>query len=169
MISVVTRGRQWPIISFATWRREWTVAFGTTVTPSLNATLATAFRSAAFGAAPVVGTTSVVKTASVTRTTGLAVAFQARRTQLVHRQFAITVPVEFLQRFAGVLDLRLVNHPVMVRVQCGEEWRRRRALAICTGTTWTAGTIRSARTFAMWRTLTSWRRAVSILCCHHPR
>lgn len=71
----------------------------------------------------------------------------ALRTHFVHRDFAVTVLVEFTQSLGGVLDFVLIDHTVMVRIKCGHERRDHRALSCPTGTAGviSAGPIRVRR------------------------
>ena len=52
-------------------------------------------------------------------------AFRPGRTKFIHRQFAVAIFVELLERFGRVSDFHFVNHAVVVRIKRGDERRRR--------------------------------------------
>ena len=121
MISVVTRRRQWPIVSRATRRREWPITFATGSTWT-----------ATFRTTPIIGATRA------------AITFRPRRTQLIHRQLAVAVLVELLQGGAGIGDFRLINHAIVVRVERGHQRRWRGALPVSAGSAGFTGLTRTA-------------------------
>src|SRR6266550_2961046 len=133
------------MISIVTRRRRRPFAFATGATGTTT-----------FGTTPIIGATRA------------AITFRPRRTQLVHRQLAVAVLVEFLEGGAGIGDFRLINHTIVVRVEGGHQRRGRRALPVSAGSTRFAGLARTARAFATRRALASRRRAASILCGRHP-
>ncbi len=51
----------------------------------------------------------------------------SRRTEFVGREFSIAIFVELSQRVGGLVDLRLIDHAVTVRIKRGEERRNRPA------------------------------------------
>jgi len=117
----------------------------------------------------------------------------ARRAQFVHRDFAVFILVEFLERLGGIGDFFFVNYSVVVDVECCDERRDGRALAILRLATllrttklalpilrlafwsWSAMKTRNTFTRAVWATFTfallksgsPWRAWLVLVLCRH--
>jgi hypothetical protein len=89
--------------------------------------------------ATVLGLIIIARAAWLRRAAGAGIATlriaalkisKARRAQFVHRDLAVLVLVEFLECLGSTTDFFFVNYSVVVDVECCDQWRDGRALAI---------------------------------------